>query len=123
LQAGSLQAGSLQAGSLQDGLVREELQHLMTRDAGVLRDAGSLTRASNALASMSARDPEVANLLAVSRALVASALAREESRGTHTRLDFPAADPTWLGRLVITGTTSVLMPLVPVSHAAPVPPR
>ena len=43
---------------------------------------------------------EVANLLVVSRALVDAALAREESRGTHTRLDFPDTDPAFLGRLV-----------------------
>jgi L-aspartate oxidase len=45
-------------------------------------------------------DREVANLLAVSRALVDAALAREESRGTHTRLDFPDVDPRFLGRFV-----------------------
>jgi len=46
---------------------------------------------------------EVINLLRVSRAIVAGALARQESRGSHTRSDFPGADDGWLGRLVIQG--------------------
>ena len=81
---------------------REDLQRVMTRAAGVLRDAASLTRARDALGSMQPSDREVANLLVVSRALVHAALAREESRGTHTRLDFPETDPAFLGRLVFT---------------------
>jgi L-aspartate oxidase len=82
------------------GTERAALQKVMTREAGVLRDGASLERARAALATMRPADLEVANLLAVSRALVDAALAREESRGTHTRLDFPAADPRFLGRLV-----------------------
>jgi len=35
--------------------------------------------------------------------IVATALAREESRGAHTRSDFPATDDAWLGRLVVRG--------------------
>jgi L-aspartate oxidase len=77
----------------------------MTRDAGVLRDATSLHRARAALAVMVPADEEVANLLMVSRSLVEAALAREESRGTHTRLDYPEPDPAFLGRFVFgTGT-------------------
>jgi len=83
-----------------DGTERAALQKVMTRDAGVLRDAASLGRARAALAAMRPADREVANLLAVSRALVDAALAREESRGTHTRLDFPDADARFLGRFV-----------------------
>ena len=45
----------------------------------------------------------MANLLAVSRALVAGGLAREESRGTHTRLDFPETSDDFLGRFVFAG--------------------
>jgi aspartate oxidase len=35
--------------------------------------------------------------------VVAAALAREESRGSHTRSDAPGARDEWLGRLVIHG--------------------
>jgi L-aspartate oxidase len=39
------------------------------------------------------KSAEDANLLMVARAVVASALAREESRGGHFRSDFPDVDP------------------------------
>jgi L-aspartate oxidase len=83
---------------------RDDLQRLMTRDAGVLRDAASLERAATQLAAMAgADDPEVRNLVAVSSALVAAAWARTESRGTHTRLDFPEPSSALLGRFVFGG--------------------
>jgi L-aspartate oxidase len=80
---------------------REALQRVMTRDAGVLRDAASLERAATELAGMKdAADPEVRNLVTVSTALVDAARARTESRGTHTRLDFPEPSSDLLGRFV-----------------------
>jgi len=82
--------------------IREELQRIMTRDAGVLRSATSLERATDALAALVPTEVESANLLAVSTTLVRAATARRESRGTHTRQDFPEASPEFLGRLVFT---------------------
>jgi L-aspartate oxidase len=79
---------------------REEFQRVLTRDAGVLRDRESLDRAAVALAAMRAHTLEDANLLTVGRALVAAALARRESRGTHTRLDFPERSSELDGRFV-----------------------
>ncbi|HSO95423.1 MAG TPA: L-aspartate oxidase [Acidimicrobiia bacterium] len=79
---------------------RHQLQQVMTRDAGVQRDATSLHRAATALAAMHSDDREVDNLLVVSRVLVHAALAREESRGTHTRLDFPHTADALRGRFV-----------------------
>src|SRR5205823_680133 len=80
-------------------VAREELQRLMTSEAGVLRDAASLERAAAQLATMAgAANPEVRNLVTVSTALVDAARARTESRGTHTRLDFPDPSPELLGR-------------------------
>jgi L-aspartate oxidase len=82
---------------------REEIQRLMTLEAGVLRDAASLQRALDGLEGMAPRTPVVRNLWTTSRALVAAALAREESRGTHTRLDFPEPRAEFLGRFVFGG--------------------
>ena len=82
--------------------IREELQRVMTRDAGVLRSATSLERAADALAALAPTDVESANLLAVSTMLVRAATARRESRGTHTREDHPAPSAEFLGRLVFT---------------------
>ncbi|MFI5427947.1 hypothetical protein [Aeromicrobium sp. UC242_57] len=68
--------------------------------AGLARDGADLERAVAALRQWKA--PEVtdakaaedANLLVVARAVVASALAREESRGAHFRTDYPETSPT-----------------------------
>jgi L-aspartate oxidase len=82
----------------------------MTAHAGVVRDAISLAEAERQLgAASSALDAsddhrsawEARNLLAVGAALVAAACAREESRGCHTRTDFPDTDPALARRLVI----------------------
>ena len=74
-----------------DPSIREELQRIMTRDAGVLRSADEPRRGPrDALDDMRPTDVESANLLAVSTALVRAATARRESRGTHTRADSPA---------------------------------
>jgi L-aspartate oxidase len=83
--------------------VRDEIQRVMTRDAGVLRDAASLDTAARALASMTPTSGGEANLLTVSRALVRAASARRESRGTHTRIDYPEISSRFLGRFVFTG--------------------
>jgi L-aspartate oxidase len=83
--------------------VRDELQRVMTREAGVLRSADTLTRAAAALASLVPSGVEEANLLAVSTALVQAASARRESRGTHTRADHLETLPEYLGRFVFSG--------------------
>jgi L-aspartate oxidase len=87
------------------GKARERIERAMTTGAGVLRDAASLAETADVLdAVVVAEDSpawcEVANLATVGRALVASALAREESRGAHTRADFPDTSPTFRCRLV-----------------------
>jgi len=74
-----------------------ELQVLMWRDAGLLRDEAGLRRAQAGLAALRAKGPrgltrralEARNLLAVAEALVQAALGREESRGAHYRVDYP----------------------------------
>jgi L-aspartate oxidase len=83
--------------------VRDALQRVMTRDAGVVRSAESLARAAAALDVMTPSSVEDANLLAVSAALVRAATARRESRGTHTRIDYPEASSDYLGRFVFAG--------------------
>jgi L-aspartate oxidase len=89
---------------------RAQLQRSLTIDAGVLRSASSLARAARAVAdadaTVAAAPPdraakELAFLADVARALVAAATAREESRGAHTRTDFPGTDPAARVRYVI----------------------
>jgi fumarate reductase flavoprotein subunit len=92
--------------------IRERLYAVMWHDVGIVRDAASLARASTALDGLAAeldasalpaaaRDRafnvswhdwlNLGNLVAVSRAIVRAALARENSRGAHFRADFPEA--------------------------------
>ncbi len=104
-------------------VAREDLQRVMTREAGVLRDAASLERAASELAGMAgATDPEVRNLVTVSTALVRAALVRTESRGTHTRLDFPEPSSEFLGRFAFGGPVGTQDPrFVPLPEPERVP--
>jgi fumarate reductase flavoprotein subunit len=91
------------------GGVREALYDCMWQDVGILRTAAGLERALATLDSLDARlaatgvaDADrtfnltwhdwinLKNLVAVSRVIARSALAREDSRGAHFREDFPA---------------------------------
>ncbi len=82
--------------------LRDHLQRTMTAGAGVLRDAESLDATADAVAGVaaSATHPEVRNLAEAGWALVHAARAREESRGAHSRRDFPNTSPEFLVRLV-----------------------
>ncbi|MET0788059.1 MAG: FAD-binding protein, partial [Cellulomonas sp.] len=78
---------------------RSDLQQLMWDAAGLARTGADLEQAAAELrrwkspAVTDAKAAEDANLLVVARAVVASALARRESRGGHFRTDFPDTDP------------------------------
>ncbi|MEV8509550.1 L-aspartate oxidase [Actinoplanes sp. NPDC051475] len=87
--------------------IRSELQRAMTRGAGVLRSADSLTATAKELTRLGEqRDTprnsawEATNLLTVATALVASAYERRETRGCHWREDHPNAADEWRGHLL-----------------------
>ena len=101
------------------GTTRTDVQRIMTRDAGVLRDAASLDRAARNLAALAGPStPEIRNLVTVGQALVDAASARRESRGTHTRVDFPESSSVFLGRFVFSGSAPDFVPL-PISTSEP----
>ncbi len=86
---------------------RALLQRELTDHAGVLRDAERLSLAAElvdvTLATPrgdSVADHEVHNLATVAQALVDAARRREESRGAHTRDDFPDTNPELAHRIV-----------------------
>lgn len=89
---------------------RHRMQRAMTAGAGVLRDAESLHRTAVAVADaaeLAARGSradcwELANLAMIAGALLAAATVRSESRGAHTREDFPLASAEFASRLVVT---------------------
>jgi L-aspartate oxidase len=93
-------------------LSREALQSLMWREAGIVRDRESLSRAASVLAAWeSSMSPpadrpsqELADLLTCSRLVTEGALAREESRGAHYRSDFPEPREEWRRHLVFRRT-------------------
>ena len=84
--------------------IRERIQHDMTVGAGVVRDAESLDGVDLGMPEDADRVDvcEVRNLATVGAGLVATAIAREESRGCHTRTDFPETSPRFARRLVLT---------------------
>ncbi len=79
---------------------RAALQKLMWDAAGLYRSATDLTAAAATLAGWRASGDSVAaredgNLLDLARLVVHAALAREESRGAHYRVDFPETSPAF----------------------------
>ncbi len=75
---------------------RKVLQDLMWSSAGIARDAQGLQHAAAFMRDWyvpgeTAAERETANLLLLAQAVVTAALAREESRGAHFRLDYPQA--------------------------------
>ncbi|MGH9089261.1 MAG: hypothetical protein ACRDYZ_14320, partial [Acidimicrobiales bacterium] len=93
--------------------LRDLLQRAMTTGAGVVRSLASMGAAggmveetadvvATAVERAGVATPvlgELANLSTVARALLASARAREESRGAHARAEFPDQVPAWRCRL------------------------
>ena len=94
--------------------VMTEIQDLMWRDVGIVRTGTTLKRALDQLAQLCPRVAhpqtrrafEASNLHIVGTLVARSALAREESRGAHYRLDFPTHnDAKFLNHSVIKGDT------------------
>ena len=87
---------------------RDEISLAMSVGAGVIRTAESLSKTSTALAKVgeqSSANPcveawETTNLFTLAQVIVASALIREETRGSHWREDFPAQSQSWVKRIV-----------------------
>jgi succinate dehydrogenase / fumarate reductase flavoprotein subunit len=93
--------------------IHVELQDTMQELVGIIRRRDELEEALARLERLRARaarprvpgsriyNPgwhlalDLENLIGVSEAVTRSALIREESRGGHTREDFPKADPEW----------------------------
>ena len=71
------------------------LRQAMSDNVGVIRDAGSITKALQTIMELErtqADDPRLANMLTTAKMITAAAFARHESRGGHFRSDYPASD-------------------------------
>ncbi len=89
--------------------LRDTLQQVMTGGAGVVRSGPSLAAAAASMDDLaealgdrtaSVGAGELANLVQLADALLASAQLRTESRGAHSRSEFPDTSPSWRRRLV-----------------------
>lgn len=82
----------------------QHLRELMWNNVGVERDAGRLSDAVTEFsrARAEAGAGRVRNLALVGGLIAEAALAREESRGGHHRLDHPATDPAMAERRTVT---------------------
>ncbi len=100
--------------------IHHELQQTMQDLVGIIRTESDLVEARRRIAALRSRlgkvkvtggrtyNPswhlalDLENLLIVSEAVARSASARRESRGGHTRDDYPKADPAWGTKSVVT---------------------
>jgi L-aspartate oxidase len=93
---------------LLDPAIRMALQLAMSQGAGVMRTAQSLQETLKTLQQLGKRRStkpataswEVTNLHLLATAIVKAALARQESRGSHWRSDFPDSSSEFLVRIV-----------------------
>jgi L-aspartate oxidase len=95
----------------------QQLRQAMSRDAGVVRDADGLTRLIGEIGQMEAQTGR-APALAAARLVAAAALARQESRGAHYRLDYPASAEPPVRTFVTLAQTESGVPPVPAPTAA-----
>jgi L-aspartate oxidase len=95
--------------------IRDSLRALMWRSVGITRDATGLAEAAEQVDFWCGyvldhvfHDPAgwtMQNMLTVARLMIAAAAAREESRGVHTRSDFPEPNPSWCRHLTFRSPT------------------
>ena len=101
-------------------MVREDLQHTMQRYVGIVRNGPDLKKGIEELERLKKDCSEVKadgasqynpgwhealslrNLLIAAEAVAKAALMREESRGGHTREDFPNEKDEWLKYNIVT---------------------
>jgi succinate dehydrogenase / fumarate reductase flavoprotein subunit len=93
--------------------IHDDLQNIMQNLVGIFRDEQDLRRALSELDELKARAARVRvegsrlfnpgwhlawdlhSMLTVAEAVTRSALARRESRGAHSRIDYPGLDDAW----------------------------
>jgi succinate dehydrogenase / fumarate reductase flavoprotein subunit len=110
--------------------LHQELQTTMNTLVGIIRDADEMTQALEKLQEFKARvknlsvegnrqfNPgwhlaiDLQNMLVCSEMVAKAALERKESRGGHTRNDYPKADPEWGSKNLILSEKDGVISLV-----------
>jgi L-aspartate oxidase len=85
------------------------LQKVMWDKVGLVRDEAGLSGARDRLASWQCQsaeprnpaDHELMNMILIGRLMATAALKREESRGGHSRRDFPNEDVRWRRHIIL----------------------
>jgi succinate dehydrogenase / fumarate reductase flavoprotein subunit len=113
------------AGTAQENpyALHQELQETMQDLVGIIREEGEMRQALEKIASLQQRarnlsvegnrsfNPgwhlalDLRNMLLVSQSVATAALERQESRGGHTRNDYPTTDPFWGKQNVVLALT------------------
>ena len=115
--------------------IQKDLQEVMQRLVGIIRKEAELEESLTEIAALKERakhltveghrqyNPgwhlalDLTNMLVVSECIARAALERQESRGGHTRDDFPKPDPEWGARnLVLTLSGDALDSPVDLRH-------
>ncbi len=95
--AGAANDSRRSAAPAQISPVLEQIQEIMWKHVGIMRDGKGLARALERLRTLDVPPPraacrskcELRNVWSLAQLITRSALAREESRGSHYRADFP----------------------------------
>jgi L-aspartate oxidase len=88
-----------------DAEAEQTLRRTMSAEVGVIRDAGSLSKALATIVTLEREndgDPQLANMLTTAKLMTAAALRRKESRGAQFRSDYPASDEAQAKRSFLT---------------------
>lgn len=102
--------------------IRNQLRRIMWSDASIIRSQNSLLKAQSQIkecqeALLRCATPSPSELIlqrgtalmcTTAEAIVAAALLRDESRGSHFREDFPGESGKWMGSISITRTAGAL---------------
>jgi L-aspartate oxidase len=112
--------------------IRASLRALMWRSVGITRTAAKLSEAAEQVdfwcryvLAQVFLDPAgwtMQNMLVVARLMIAAALAREESRGVHSRRDFPETEQAWARHITVTDDSQNGEAVPDLPRSQPLPP-